>query len=92
MSSAQAATCDIGPYEFDYVGDVDCSGFVEAGDLTALLGYVAGAASPHCIYRGYVRCGPDTGTIDALFVVRHLGLPEHQRPMYCPDIGPDTPG
>lgn len=87
------AGCDIGAYEFDYVGDVNCSGTVETGDISSLLGAIGGVASPQCIFRGNIDCTGDITGVDVLFIVRHLAaLQEQPRPPFCPDIGPDPAG
>jgi CSLREA domain-containing protein len=86
----QVSACDIGAFEFTFVGDVDCDGGVALPDIMALLGHVAGAATPGCIYRGDINCNLGYEGVDALFVLRHLAhLPEMTRPLSCPEIGPD---
>jgi CSLREA domain-containing protein len=86
----QVNGCDIGAFEFTFVGDVDCDGVVVTPDITALLGAVAGAAIPACIYRGDINCNLGYEGLDVLFLLRHLAhLSEMTRPLSCPEIGPD---
>jgi hypothetical protein len=85
--------CDIGAFEFMYLGDVDCSGSVGTGDIIGELESLAGLGDPPCLYRGDLDCSRTREGLDGLFVARHAALlPEQPRPMYCPDIGPDAPG
>lgn len=83
--------CDIGAYEYMFLGDVDCSGTVETGDLLAELEAIAGLGDPACIYRGDLDCSRTLTGLDALFIARHVApVDEQPRNLYCPAIGPDA--
>jgi CSLREA domain-containing protein len=84
--------CDIGAYEYMYLGDVDCGGAVAPPDIIGQLSGIAGFGPPPCAYRGDLDCSKSQDAIDTLYIARHLALLEESpvRPLYCPLIGPDA--
>jgi hypothetical protein len=89
----QANGCDIGAYEYIFLGDVDCSGAVALADVTAYMRWLSTGKQPGCFYRGDIQCNLDFGVTDVLYLLyayTQLDFPV-ERPAWCGDVGPYEP-
>jgi hypothetical protein len=68
-------------------GDADCSGDVNVGDVSALLGDFAGLGAAPCRSYANVKCDDPLDIVDALFVLHFSAGLTAQIPAWCPPIG-----
>jgi hypothetical protein len=92
LQGPHSLACDIGAYEYIFLGDVDCGGFATLVDVFAYLQWIAAdGEEPFCHYLGDTQCDLLFNETDVLFLLRALtdtGLPPSSRPEWCGDIGP----
>jgi hypothetical protein len=73
-----------------HAGDADCSGTVNVGDVSALLGDFAGLKAAHCRIFANVKCDDALNIQDALFVLQFAAHLTPAVPAWCPPVGAQT--
>ncbi|MEO8456303.1 MAG: S8 family serine peptidase [Chloroflexota bacterium] len=67
-------------------GDVDCSGFINAGDALELLLWLTESQQVSCIGLGYVNCDGQLNVVDAAIILRHSATLPLNLPADCSGI------